>query len=155
MTETSIDLLSELSHRFQQRLREGVHAADVELTPFEARTLATIARMPGSNQQVVAARMGCDKAQLTRAIKVLEARSLIVREPSVENWRALDLNLTAGGAYVFAQLQAHRSAVAQDCFANVTLAEREHLSAILRKMIDGLTARPAESLPQPRRNDGE
>jgi|GEM_PF-1046835 len=143
MTEASIDLLSELSHRFQQRLRDGVYAADVELTPFEARALATIARMPGSNQQVVAARMGCDKAQLTRAIKVLEARLLITREASVENWRALDLKLTAGGAAIFARLQAHRAAVAQDCFANVTAAEREHLSAILTKMIDGLTARPA------------
>lgn len=144
MSEAPIDLLSEVSHRFQQRLRDGVRFADVELTPFEARALATIARMPGSNQQVVAARMGCDKAQLTRAIKVLEARSLIVRETSADDWRAWDLRLTADGDAIFVHLQARRTAVAKDCFANVTAAEREHLSAILTKMIDGLSARSTE-----------
>lgn len=144
MTEALIDLLSEVSHRFQQRLRDGVQAADVELTPFEARALATIARLPGSNQQVVAARMGCDKAQLTRAIKVLEGRSLIARETSADDWRARDIKLTASGDAVFADLQARRASVAQDCFASVSADERQTLSEILAKMIDGLTAQPAD-----------
>lgn len=140
MTDPLIDLLSDVSHRFQQRLRDGVNAADVALTPFEARALATIARMPGSNQQVVAARMGCDKAQLTRAIKVLESRSLIARETSAGDWRAWDLKLTAGGDVIFADLQARRAAVARDCFANVSADEQKILSAILTKMVDGLTS---------------
>lgn len=144
MTEALIDLLSEVTHRFQQRLRDDVQAADHQLTPFEAKALATIARLPGSTQQVVAARMGCDKAQLARATKVLAARSLIVRKASTDDWRAWNLNLTASGEAIFADLQARRASIAQDCLANVSADERERLSEILAKMVDGLLSRPVQ-----------
>jgi DNA-binding MarR family transcriptional regulator len=139
MTEALIDLLSEVSHLFQQRLRDGVQAANVDLTAFEARTLVTIARMPGSTQQVVAARMGCDKAQLARAVKVLESRSLIARKASADDWRASDLLLTQRGDVIFADLQARRAAIARVCLANVSSNEREKLFQILASMIENLS----------------
>jgi MarR family transcriptional regulator for hemolysin len=143
MSEALIDLLSEISHRFQLRLREEVQTADIELTPFEAKALVTIARLPGSTQQAIAARMGCDKAQLARAVKVLEARSLVARKASVDDWRAWDMILTPSGETIFADLQARRAAIAQVCLANVSLDEREMLSDILIKMLGGLERGPS------------
>lgn len=138
MTDALIDLLSEVSHRFQQRLRDEVQAADIGLTHFEAKALATIARLPGSNQQEVAARLGCDKAQLARAIKVLEARSLIARKVNAANWRASDLALTPAGQAIFSVVQSRRSAIALSCLADVSANDRERICSALRKMIAGL-----------------
>lgn len=138
MTETLINLLSEVSHRFQQRLRDAGQAANFGLTHFETKALVTIVRLPGSTQQTVAAQLGCDKAQLARAIKVLEERSLVERKASADDWRAWNLALTANGKAVFADLQKRRSAIARDCLADVSANEREQLSAILLKMADGL-----------------
>ena len=139
MTDQVIDLLSDVSHRFQQRLRDAVQEADVGLTHFEARALVTIARLPGSSQQVISARIGCDKAQLTRAIKVLEGKRLIERETSKLDWRAWDLTLTPAGRAVFADLQARRERISRDCLADVSEEERLALFQILTKMSDGLT----------------
>jgi DNA-binding MarR family transcriptional regulator len=138
MTDALIDLLSEVSHRFQQRLRDEVHAADIDLTPFEAKALVTIARLPGSTQQAIAARIGCDKAQLARAVKVLESRSLVTRKASAEDWRAWEMVLTPSGESIFVGLQARRADISRVCLANVSLNEREMLYDILIKMFDGL-----------------
>jgi DNA-binding MarR family transcriptional regulator len=138
MTDALIDLLSEVSHRFQQRLRDEVLAADIDLTPFEAKALVTIARLPGSTQQAIAARIGCDKAQLARAVKVLESRSLVARKASAEDWRAWEMVLTPSGESIFVDLQARRADISRVCLANVNLNEREMLSDILIKMLDGL-----------------
>lgn len=138
MNEPLIDLLSEVFHRFQQRIREEIQVADVGLTQFEAKTLAAIAREPGSSQQVIATKIGCDKAQVTRAIKVLEEQSLIVRETSAVDGRARNLNLTRAGRRVFVVLQRCRSNVARDCLANVRPGDRENLARILKTMADDL-----------------
>lgn len=138
MTDALTDLLSEVSHRFQQRLRDEVQAADIDLTHFEARSLVTVARLPSATQQAIAARMGCDKAQLARAIKVLEARFLVARKANAIDWRASDLLLTSGGEEIFTDLQARRAGIVHDCFANVSSVERGLLSDILTKMLNGL-----------------
>lgn len=141
MDEPLIDLLGEVSHRFQQRLREEIQVADVGLTQFEAKTLAAIAREPGSSQQAIAAKIGCDKAQMTRAIKTLEVQSLVVRETSADNWRTRNLKLTEAGRRVFVVLQRCRSNIARDCLANVSPDDREHLARILKRMADDLFLR--------------
>jgi DNA-binding MarR family transcriptional regulator len=46
--------------------------------------------------------------------------------------------LTPSGEAIFADLQARRAAIAQDCLGNVSLDERKILSEILIKMLDGL-----------------
>lgn len=135
MTDVLIDLLAEVSHRFQQRLRDEVQAAHIGLTHFEAKALATIARLPGSTQQQVAARLGCDKAQLARAIKVLEVRSLIARKISAADWRAFDLVVTLDGEKVFSAIQSRRSAVAQACLADISDVEREGICSALSNII--------------------
>lgn len=139
MTQALIDLLSEVSHRFRQRLQTAVHDAAIGLTPFEAKVLVTAARLPGSSQQAIAARMECDKAQLARAVKTLETRQLLARTPSASDWRAWDLTLTPEGMTIFADLQARRAAIAEQCFALVDEKEREALATILQKMAGGLS----------------
>lgn len=141
MTDALIDLLSDVSHRFQQCLRDEAQAAEIDLTPFEAKALVTIARLPGSTQQAIAARMGCDKAQLARAVKILEARALIARKASADDWRAWDIVLTPGGEAIFADLKRRRAAIAQDCLAQVSQEERENLHVVLTKMAEGLALR--------------
>lgn len=138
MDEPLIDLLSEVSHRFQQRLKEKIQVADLGLTQFEAKTLVAIAREPGSNQQVIAAKTMCDKSQMTRAIKTLELQSLIARETSADDWRARNLNLTRAGRAVLVALQRCRRNVARDCLANVSADDRERLARILKRMADDL-----------------
>jgi len=144
MTGELIDILSDVSNRFQQQLRGDVQTFDIGLTPFESKVLVTIGNLPGATQREVAAWLGCDKAQLARAIKTLGVRSLVARTPSVYDWRAWNLMLTPKGRAVFANFQARRAAVAQACLANVTTEEREMLFSILTKMADGLLSRPEQ-----------
>ncbi|CAN5332634.1 hypothetical protein BH10PSE3_BH10PSE3_05960 [soil metagenome] len=138
MTEALIDLLSDVSHRFQVRLRAEAEKADFGLTAFETKALVTIARLPGSTQQAIAARIGCDKGQLARAIKGLEARGLIERQTSASDWRASDLGLTTAGQAIFVDLQRRRDAIARDCLAKVGAEDRQRLAVILSTMRDGL-----------------
>lgn len=131
MNEILIDQLSEVVHRFQLRMREAIQDANIGLTPFEARILVAIARAPGASQQQIALRVGSDKAQITRAIKVLEQKELVSRQTSTQDWRARQLLLTATGSLVMDRLQQIRTAQSEASFAQLHPLDRQHLARIL------------------------
>jgi DNA-binding MarR family transcriptional regulator len=145
MSEQLIDLLSTAAHRFKQQLRDAVQATDHPLTHFETRVLVTVAHHTQLTQQAAAAHLECDKAQLARAIKVLESQELIARTPNADDWRARDLALTTQGHLVFLRLRKLRAGLADDCLQDLSAQEQAQLAALLGKIAGRLSAADAPS----------
>lgn len=134
MGETLLDLLATVANRFQGRIRVAAEEAGDGLTFFQAKTVGLIGRSPGYTQQELAARLSCDKAQMARAIKALEARSLIAREADAADWRASRLQLTAEGRRIFAAMQRLRTSIGVAMLTDLDAEERQILSDALRKI---------------------
>lgn len=128
------DLLADLSHRFKARLRDRDDADAPDLSPFQAKALAFIGRVPGAAQHELVERSGRDKAQVARIVKELEERGLVTRHPDARDGRVLRLELSAAGAEQFARLLRLRAAIAADMMRGLSPAEQQALGDLLRRL---------------------
>jgi len=104
-----MSLVRELATNLQLRLSEMTVIEDLKLAPFQARLLSVIGRNPGISQIALAASTDRDKAQVARAIKVLESRGFIVRSAHVSDWRTRCLDVTEDGKQASTLLDCRRA----------------------------------------------
>lgn len=113
------------------RGRFGAVAAELGLTPLQARTLLMLEEpLP---MRDLAARLSCDASNVTGLADRLEGLSAIERVPGVDRRQKL-LSLTAEGRRLRERLD---SALTEGSLVSerLTRAEREQLSALLGKLI--------------------
>lgn len=113
------------------RGRFGAVAAELGLTPLQARTLLMLEEpLP---MRDLAARLSCDASNVTGLADRLEGLSAIERVPGVDRRQKL-LSLTAEGRRLRERLD---SALTEGSLVTerLTRAEREQLSALLGKLI--------------------
>lgn len=140
MSDPLFDMLGEISRQFQGHMRMATERVGDGLTAFQAKILSMIARDPGCSQQTLAARVGCDKALIARAIKELAARRLVVRGESAQDWRAVYLEVTASGGEIVAALNKEREEISRRGLSTVTVENRARLQETLDQILTGLTA---------------
>lgn len=128
------DLLADLSHRFKARLSARDDADATDLSPFQAKALAFIGRVPGATQHELVERSGRDKAQVARIVKELEERGLVTRHPDARDGRVQRLELSTAGAEQFARLLRRRAAIAADMMRGLSPAEQQALGDLLRRL---------------------
>lgn len=109
-------------------------AAQTGLTPGLLGMLQVIAANPGLAQSRLAEAMGVDRSTIVKVVDQLEARELIVREPSPSDKRSHCLRLTAGGAAELPRMQRlmrrHEDEFAQPLSAD----ERRTLIELLARL---------------------
>ena len=94
-----------------------------KLTPPRFYALTHINEEPGLSSSKLSERLLCDKSNVTRIVKGLEAEGLIIRKPHETDGRALRLYLTdLGGDVLIKVQQAHQTFNAHrlDCFDNLS-----------------------------------
>lgn len=109
MDNDLMSLVRELATNVQLRLSEMTVIEELKLAPFQARLLSVIARNPGISQLALARSTDRDKAQIARAIKILESRGFIVRSAHVSDWRTHCLNVTEDGRQASSLLDSKRA----------------------------------------------
>ncbi len=109
-------------------------AAQTGLTPGLLGMLQVIAANPGLAQSRLAEAMGVDRSTIVKVVDQLEARGLIVREPSPSDKRSHCLRLTAAGAAELPRMQRlmrrHEDEFAQPLSAD----ERRTLIELLARL---------------------
>lgn len=145
MDNDLMSLVRELATNLQLRLSEMTVIEDLKLAPFQARLLSVIGRNPGISQLALAASTDRDKAQVARAIKVLESRGFIVRSAHVSNWRTQCLDVTAEGKRASILLDATRAEFFTEAMRECSAEETGAAFRILEKINQSIS-RPLPSI---------
>jgi DNA-binding MarR family transcriptional regulator len=134
MDNDLMSLVRELATNLQLRLSELTVIEELKLAPFQARLLSVIGHNPGISQLALAASTDRDKAQVARAIKVLEARGFIVRSAHVSDWRTQCLDVTAEGRQASTRLDSKRSEYFAKAMRDCSVEEQDAAFRTLEKI---------------------
>ena len=108
------------------------------LSPGQLGTMYLIAANPNATQSAIADALLFDRSTMVQIIDQLEARALVVREPSANDRRSHALRLTARGGTLVAELadvvQRHEAQIAQGLSAE----ERRTLIRLLARVRDAV-----------------
>jgi len=128
-------LLAQLGTHAAARFAERL--APLGLAPRHAGVLRILERLTGANQRVVAEALGLPPSRLVSLIDELERRGLVERREDLEDRRSYALHLTARGTEVLEEIGriAHRHG--EDLCRTLDPREREELTALLLRMIEG------------------
>jgi DNA-binding MarR family transcriptional regulator/GNAT superfamily N-acetyltransferase len=116
-------------------LDEGWAHTDYSLT--EARIIYELAQRPRSTASEVGALLGLDAGYLSRLLRSLAERGLLLRRQSDADGRQTLLSLSAEGRKVFGKLDARSRADVTSLLARLGPADRRRLVSAMR-VIDGL-----------------
>lgn len=108
------------------------------LSPGQLGTMYLIAANPNATQSAIADALLFDRSTMVQIIDQLEARALVVREPSANDRRSHALRLTARGSTLVAELaevvKRHEAQIAQGLSAE----ERRTLIRLLARVRDAV-----------------
>lgn len=129
-----LDIFADVSNAYQALLRRSTEVEDLQLSSFQARALAMIARQPGLSQRLLAELAARDKAQVARTVKELEGKNYVERRASAGDWRAHALYLTTDGQAVYEILLQRRAQIAAPMLTSLSEAEKSMLLDLLRRL---------------------
>jgi len=104
------------------------------LTPGPAGILVLVDANPEMTQQRLCEVLHVDKSTFALMLNRLEARGLVRRIRSNVDRRQKTLRLTTKGAATLRAIVAHVKRHEQRVFANLSVAERQSLAALLKKI---------------------
>lgn len=132
--------LALLMDRFMRRVHYGLQA---KASGFDRENvgqgggiiLLTIADMgsPGLNE--LTKRVARDKSQMTRTIRALEGKGLIVRKPSPDDARVTLVSLTAAGGVVVGQIQVAVAETIDEILDPISSTDKAQLKALLQQAL--------------------
>lgn len=127
--------LSILSNRVSRAIAAR-YAKTFDLTIPEWRIIAVLGRRPGLTAKEVAEATEMDKVAVSRAVSKLVESKRVVARADREDARRQILSLTAHGESVHARIAPIALASEQKLLASLTAREREHLDALLDRLLE-------------------
>jgi DNA-binding MarR family transcriptional regulator len=109
----------------------------IELSPPLFALLNVLGAGEGEIQQQIGARMGIDRSTMVTLIDELEARGLAERRPHPADRRAREVAITAAGRHVLRRAREMVLGVEGEVLHALTAAERDELTALLRRALAG------------------
>ncbi len=111
-------------------------AAQTGITPGLLGMLQVIAANPGLAQSRLAEAMEVDRSTIVKVVDQLQARGLIVREPSPSDKRSWGLRLTPAGAVELPRMQRLMQAHEDEFAAPLSPEERQQLIGLLARLYE-------------------
>lgn len=143
-----------LARRFQQIAVAVFHAAVTEagydLTPVQYAALSAVATYPGIDQATLAGLIAYDRTTITGVVDRLVQKQLLVREPSVRDRRAHELQITALGQKTLDGIEPAVEAAQRSMMRGLNDGEAKELMRLMRKAIDAgneLSRAPLRAAP--------
>ncbi|MFM7341377.1 MAG: MarR family winged helix-turn-helix transcriptional regulator [Betaproteobacteria bacterium] len=112
-------------------------SADADITPVQFAVLNALMDEPGQDQVSLSARVAFDAATSGSVIGRLEAKGWVRRQPDEHDRRRKRLWVTSAGCAVVAQVKRGAAKTQRRLLAPLDAQEREHLVALLAKVVDG------------------
>lgn len=131
--------LAQTVDRFVRRIHVSLQhrAPEVDTNrvgPWGGMILFTIAEAQPVSIQAVTQRTGRDKSQMTRKLKELEAKGLVLREGSEMDRRVTLLSLTPKGQALVEALQSILGGVIEETLEPLSSAEQDALLEMLERL---------------------
>lgn len=139
MPDTDLALLID---RFMRRIHFGLqakaHSFDTaKVGPGGGIVLLTLAEMGSPGLQELTTRVARDKSQMTRMIRSLETKGLVVRETSSRDARVSVVHLTTAGEQVVKDLQNAVAETIGDILDPISTSEAHVLKKLLERALSG------------------
>jgi len=133
----SVGYLARYAHRAFAKALAG------ELTPHDIlgaqwSVLRVLWEQEGLSQVDLAERMRVEKASLTSVLDAMERRKLIVRRRNSEDRRKVNINLTAHGRSLKAQLLPYGVSINRKATRGMSAGEIDQLRGLLARVIHNL-----------------
>jgi DNA-binding MarR family transcriptional regulator len=137
MQDTELALLMD---RFMRRIHFGLQskAADFDKSnvgPGGGIVLLTIADMGQPGMHELTKRVARDKSQMTRSVRSLETKGLVVRTPSPDDARVTLVGLTSAGETVVEEIKQAVAETINDILAPATAKEQAFLKDLMQRIL--------------------
>ncbi len=134
--------IGQSANRFMRRIQSGMHAkvrtlgenVAKDIGPHGGFILNTLAEGEPMPVQELVRIMARDKSQMTRKIKDLEAKSLIVRTQCPTDGRVSLLSLSDEGRDIQKKLQRALTSVIEEILSPLSEEEQSQLAQLLQKI---------------------
>lgn len=137
-----LDLLHHLSFAAHASLRTRLEGEGLALAPLDVAALTFLQENPGCSQADFVQFLGRDKAQVTRLVKLLVERALVVAIADGADRRLNRLWLTEAGKAAQRQAARQRFLLAEAMMGGFDERKRERVARLLREMAVALGAPP-------------
>jgi DNA-binding MarR family transcriptional regulator len=121
---------------FGERRRFALAAAEFDLHPAQAGALMHLDDAVGMPMHEMASQLACDNSNVTGLVDRLQARGLVMRQPSEQDRRVKHIALTSEGIALRNQLRRRLSHVPEG-LARLSRAEQTQLRDLLRNAVAG------------------
>lgn len=108
----------------------------------EWRVVLMLAQRPGASMAEISDLWAMDKMTVSRAVARLEAAGRVRRSRSAADRRRFELELTAAGRTLYAEIEPSATARYRDILAALDEAEKAQLATLLGKLLARTTGRP-------------
>src|SRR5262249_55520521 len=105
---------------------------ELALTPAQFGVLTVLQAHPGLGQSSLARALGFDKVTVLRALRGLQARGFVEREPAEDNRRNISVTLTDAGLAVLQQAQKPAERAYKRLMAPLDRQQQEQLLDLLQ-----------------------
>jgi DNA-binding MarR family transcriptional regulator len=119
---------------FGERRRFALTAAEFELHPAQAGALMHLDDAVGLPMHEMASRLACDNSNVTGLVDRLQARGLVMRQPSEQDRRVKHIALTPAGVALRDQLRLRLTHVPEG-LARLPAADQMQLRDLLRRAL--------------------
>lgn len=104
------------------------------LSVWEWRVIAVLGDGVARTAQAVCEATAMDKVTVSRAIRALDTRGLVRRQPNASDKRASDVTLTKEGEAIYADVAPLALNYERDLLDDFTAEEREQIKKLLEKL---------------------
>jgi MarR family transcriptional regulator, organic hydroperoxide resistance regulator len=119
---------------FGERRRFTLAAAEFDLHPAQAGALMHLDDGVGLPMHEMASQLACDNSNVTGLVDRLQARGLVMRQPSEQDRRVKNIALTPAGVALRDQLRRRLSHVPEG-LARLSTGEQTQLRDLLRSAV--------------------
>lgn len=138
-TESSIFVTFDVVRAFRARFEEGIAAANVAVTPAEARVLLSLDNYGPSRQAEIAERLAIGAMSVTGLVDRLEKAGFVRRLPDPDDRRANRVELTQASQPVLEQVDRLKAALRRRASHGIDPADYEIYSRVVRQVRANLT----------------
>ncbi|MEM8729727.1 MAG: MarR family transcriptional regulator [Pseudomonadota bacterium] len=138
MADTELALLIDrLLRRIHTSLQTNSAAFDSEnVGPAGGLILLTLSEMGAPELNELTRRFARDKSQMTRVVRMLEAKGLVDRSPSKRDSRASVIRLTKKGETVVSALETALTSAIGEILSPLSDDETQILKDLMRRAVD-------------------
>ncbi|WP_320826636.1 MarR family winged helix-turn-helix transcriptional regulator [Reinekea sp.] len=132
--------LSLLANRISRALADK-YQSDFQISRPQWRLMAVLGEQPDLSAADLVEHTAMDKVAVSRAVKDLKNRNLLLQQPDPEDKRRFRLRLSRAGQATYAAIVPIAAAYEASILAQLNAREREQLGQLLSKL-DTLDLRP-------------